>query len=297
LFREYLLSVNFTEIHSPKLISAASEGGAEVFEVKYFNRKAYLAQSPQLYKQMAICADFERVFEVGPVFRAENSQTHRHLCEFTGLDLEMTFKQHYHEVLDVLGSMFTFIFKGIETRFPKELAVISQQYPFEPFKFLEKPLRLEFPEAVKLIREAGGEIGDFDDMSTANERLLGRIVRERYGTDFFMLDRFPSAVRPFYTMRNPEDPRYSNSYDFFMRGEEILSGAQRVHDPNVLLEQAKACKIEIHTIQAYIDAFKFGAPPHGGGGVGLERVAMLYLNTHNIRKSSLFPRDPLRLTP
>lgn len=296
-FREFLSSRDFTEIHSPKLISAASEGGADVFEVSYFTRKAYLAQSPQFYKQMAITADFERVFEIGPVFRAEKSFTHRHLTEFTGLDLEMTFKQHYHEVMNLIGEMFIYIFRGIETHYKKELETFSRQFPFEPLQFSEKPLRITFAEGVALLRAAGETIGDFDDISTPQERHLGRLVKEKYNTEFYMMDRYPSAVRPFYTMPAADDANYSNSYDMFIRGEEVLSGAQRVHDPELLAKQVAARGINVASIQPYIDAFKYGAPPHAGGGVGLERVVMLYLNTHNIRKSTLFPRDPQRLTP
>eukprot|EP01120_Amphizonella_sp_Union-15-10_P008018 TRINITY_DN279_c0_g1_i2.p1 TRINITY_DN279_c0_g1~~TRINITY_DN279_c0_g1_i2.p1 ORF type:complete len:641 (-),score=129.09 TRINITY_DN279_c0_g1_i2:66-1988(-) len=297
LFREYLVSNGFIEIHTPKLISAASEGGAEVFPVTYFDRKAFLAQSPQLYKQMAICSDLERVFEIGPVFRAENSNTHRHLCEFVGLDLEMQIDNHYSEVLELLGGLFVYIFKGLEKTFQAEFQIINNQFPFEPLKYLEPTLVLKFPEAVELVRGSGGTINDFEDLSTTNERLLGKLVREKYNTDFFILDKFPLAARPFYTMPDPDDNRYSNSYDIFIRGEEICSGSQRVHDSNFLAERAKSFNIDIATIKAYLDAFKYGAPPHGGAGIGLERVAMLYLNLNNIRKTSMFPRDPSRLTP
>ncbi|KAJ3281996.1 aspartate--tRNA ligase dps1 [Borealophlyctis nickersoniae] len=297
LFREYLESKDFVEIHTPKLIGGASEGGAEVFKLPYFNTNACLAQSPQLYKQMVICSDFERVFEIAPVFRAENAQTHRHMTEFMGLDLEMSFNEHYHEILDVLDGLFVHIFDGLKTRYAAELEVIKRQYPFEDILYLPKTLRLEFPEAVKMLREAGLEVDDMDDFNTATERTLGKLVREKYKTDFFILDKFPLQVRPFYTMPDPTRKGYSNSYDFFIRGEEILSGAQRIHDAAFLEERAKACGVDPGTIQPYIDAFKYGAPPHGGGGIGLERVVMLYLNLGNIRKSSLFPRDPRRLTP
>ncbi|TPX62734.1 hypothetical protein SpCBS45565_g06948 [Spizellomyces sp. 'palustris'] len=297
LFREYLEANNFIEIHTPKLLGAASEGGANVFKVEYFKENAFLAQSPQFYKQMMICSDFERVFEIGPVFRAENSQTHRHMTEFVGLDLEMAFDEHYHEVLDLIGGLFVHIIKGLKTRYAAEMEVVKRQYPFEDFEFLETTLRLEYPEAVKMLREAGVEMDDFVDLSTENERLLGKLVKEKYKTDFYMLDKFPLAVRPFYTMPDPNRPGYSNSYDFFMRGEEILSGAQRVHDPKLLAERAKEHEIEPSTIQPYLDAFKYGVPPHAGGGIGLERVLMLFLNLGNIRKTSLFPRDPHRLAP
>jgi len=297
LFRDHLTKKGFCEIHTPKIISAASEGGANVFKVSYFKGSAYLAQSPQLYKQMAIAADFDKVFTVGGVFRAEDSNTHRHLTEFVGLDLEMAFKFHYHEVVDTIGDMFTAIFRGLRDRFAKEIATVGQQFPAEPFKFLDPPLRLEFPEAVEMLKEAGVEMGDEDDLSTPAEKLLGRLVRAKYDTDFFILDKFPLAVRPFYTMPDPNNMKYSNSYDMFMRGEEILSGAQRIHNPEYLTERAKVHGIEIPTIAAYIDSFRYGCPPHAGGGIGLERVTMLYLGLDNIRKTSMFPRDPKRLTP
>lgn len=268
LFRDYLDTRGFVEIHTPKLISAASEGGANVFKVNYFKESAFLAQSPQLYKQMMICSDFEKVYEIAPVFRAEDSNTHRHMTEFMGLDLEMAFQEHYHEVLNVIGGLFTHIFKGLTSTYKAELDTIQKQYPFEEFKFLEIPLVLEFPEAIKMLREADVTIGDFDDMNTEAERTLGRLVKEKYKTDFFILDKFPLAIRPFYTMPDPHKPGYSNSYDMFIRGEEILSGAQRIHDPVYLEERAVEHGVEIKTIQPYIDAFKYGAAPHAGGGIG-----------------------------
>ena len=297
LYREYLLSQGFIEIHSPKLLSGSSEGGAEIFKTDYFGREACLAQSPQLYKQMMIMADFERVFEIGPVFRAENSNTHRHMCEFTGLDGEMEIKQHYFEVLDVIGNLFNHMFKGLETRFAKELAAVNSQYAFEPFKFLEKPLKLTFEEGVKLLKENGIEQDLYDDLDTANEKALGRLVREKYNTDFYILHRYPEQARPFYTMLCKDDPRFTCSYDVFMRGEEIISGAQRIHDPDLLSKRATEKGLDVKTIKDYIDSFSLGAFPHGGWGVGLERVVMLYLDIGNIRRASAFPRDPKRITP
>lgn len=297
LFREALNKRDFIEIHTPKIINAASEGGANVFEVTYFKTKAYLAQSPQFYKQMAIAADFNKVYTVGAVFRAEDSNTHRHLTEFVGLDLEMAFDYDYHEVVDLIGRLFVDIFKGLEEKFSTEIAAVHRQYPVEPFKYLEQTLVLKFPEAVKLLREAGAEIGDEEDLNTANEKLLGKLVRDKYHTDFFVLDKFPLAVRPFYTMPDPHDSKYSNSYDMFMRGEEIISGAQRIHDEQFLRERATHHGIDLATIEPYIKAFKYGCPPHAGGGIGLERVTMLYLGLDNIRKTSMFPRDPKRLEP
>eukprot|EP01091_Cochliopodium_minus_P009757 TRINITY_DN2473_c0_g1_i1.p1 TRINITY_DN2473_c0_g1~~TRINITY_DN2473_c0_g1_i1.p1 ORF type:complete len:583 (-),score=249.74 TRINITY_DN2473_c0_g1_i1:91-1818(-) len=298
LFRNFLIEKDFTEIHSPKIISAASEGGANVFPVTYFEQKAYLAQSPQLYKQMAICGDFDRVFEIGPVFRAENSNTHRHLTEFVGLDIEMAFNDHYHEVLDVLGEMFVHIFDRLGGGFYKsELEAIDKQFGFQPLKYQNPTLRLEFPEGIKLLRENGVKIGDYDDLSTEQEKFLGKLVKEKYDTDFYFLDRFPTLIRPFYTMVSPDDPNYTNSYDFFLRSEEITSGAQRIHDSKLLEERALHHGIKIEQIQSYIDSFKYGAPPHAGCGIGLERMVMLYTGVGNIRNTSLFPRDPSRLNP
>jgi len=297
LFRDTLTKGGFVEIHTPKIISAASEGGANVFKMNYFKGSAFLAQSPQLYKQMAIAADFDKVFTVGGVFRAEDSNTHRHLTEFVGLDLEMAFKYHYHEVVDTIGNLFTSIFRGLRDNFQEEIKAVSAQFPHEPFRFLDPPLRLEFPEAVEMLKEAGVEMGDEEDLSTPSEKLLGRLVKAKYDTDFFILDKFPLAVRPFYTMPDPTDARYSNSYDMFMRGEEILSGAQRIHNPQFLIERAKLHGVALDTIASYIDSFRYGCPPHAGGGIGMERVCMLYLGLDNIRKTSMFPRDPKRLTP
>ncbi|XP_015782767.1 aspartate--tRNA ligase, cytoplasmic [Tetranychus urticae] len=297
LFREALIKEEFIEIHTPKIIATASEGGANVFEVSYFKGKAYLAQSPQLYKQMAVAADFDRVFTIGAVFRAEDSNTHRHMTEFVGLDLEMAFCYHYHEVLDVLDRLFVSIFKGLSIQYKEEIEIIRRQYPSEPFKFLEPSLRLDFPEVVAMLREAGVEMDDEEDLTTANEKLLGKLVKAKYDTDFFIVDKFPYKVRPFYTMPDPTNNKYSNSYDFFMRGEEIMSGAQRIHDPKLLIEKIKEHEIDPAKLQSYIDAFRYGCSPHAGGGIGLERVTMLFLGLDNIRKVSLFPRDPKRLTP
>jgi nondiscriminating aspartyl-tRNA synthetase len=297
LFRDTLDAKGFVEIHTPKIISAASEGGANVFQVTYFKSNAYLAQSPQFYKQMAIAADFGKVYTIGAVFRAENSNTHRHLTEFVGLDLEMAFSYHYHEVVDTIGDLFTQIFKGLAERFATEIAIINKQYPCEPFEYVEPALRLEYKEGLALLAQAGIKMGDEDDLTTENERILGGIVKAKYHTDFYILDKYPLAVRPFYTMPDADNPKYSNSYDMFMRGEEILSGAQRIHDPQLLLERVKHHNINIDQIKSYIDAFRYGCPPHGGGGIGLERVLMLYLGLGNVRKTSMFPRDPQRITP
>ncbi|QLG73487.1 hypothetical protein HG535_0E05710 [Zygotorulaspora mrakii] len=301
LFKEFLSGREFTEVHTPKLLGAPSEGGASVFEVSYFKGNAYLAQSPQFHKQQLMVADFERVFEIAPVFRAENSNTHRHMTEFTGLDLEMTFEEHYHEVLDTLSELFVFIFTELKKRYSKEIELVRKQYPVEEFKLPKdgKMIRINYKEGIQMLKDAGKEIGEFDDLSTENEKFLGKLVREKYDTDFYILDKFPLAIRPFYTMPDPVDSRYSNSYDFFMRGEEILSGAQRIHDHDLLQKRMKEHGLspEDPGLKDYCDAFSYGCAPHAGGGIGLERVVMFFLDLKNIRRASLFPRDPRRLKP
>lgn len=298
LFREFLDSRGFVEIHTPKLVGGASEGGANCFTLKYFDQDAALAQSPQLYKQMACAvAGLERVYEIGPVFRAENSNTHRHMCEFMGLDLEMTIKSHYHEVLEVFSDLFIYIFDNLTARYAKELAVINEQHPFEPLQYKKPSVIVTFEEGVRMLQEAGADQKFEDDLTTENEKWLGRLVKEKFGTDFYILDKFPLPVRPFYTMPDPTDKRWSNSFDIMIRGEEIVSGAQRVHDAGLLVERMEALGVPQSSAKNYIDSFRLGALPHGGGGVGLERVVMLYLGLGNIRKASMFPRDPVRRLP
>jgi aspartyl-tRNA synthetase len=298
LFRQSLMDRGFVEIHTPKIIGGASEGGSEVFKLEYFGQPACLAMSPQLHKQMtAACSGFERVFEVGPVFRAENSNTRRHLCEFTGLDMEMAIHEHYDEVLEVFSQVFIQIFDGINKYCKDELERVREQHPFEDLKYLNPTLKISFAEGCKLLNDAGIPQSEYEDLSTVNEKKLGDIVKEKYNTDFFFMDKYPLSVRPFYTMPDPQNPKLSNSYDFFIRGQEILSGAQRIHDPELLIERAKAWDVPIDSIQAYVDSFRNGALPHGGGGIGLERVVMLFLGLPNIRKTAWFPRDPKRLTP
>jgi len=298
LFAEFLSQRQFTRIFTPKIIPAASEGGANVFKVAYFKQDAFLAQSPQFYKQMAICGGLGRVFEAAPVFRAEYAFTHRHMTEYISLDLEMTFKSHYHEVMLLIGELFRFIVEQIPLRYAAESAVIKAQYPSPAFVMPAGPLVvLQYPEAIRILRDAGVEIEDMEDLSTEKERRLGQLVQQQYGTDLYALDKFPASVRPFYTMPDALMPGYSCGYDFFCRGEEVLSGAQRIHCPDMLAERAKLAGVEPASIADYIDAFRYGAPPHAGGAIGLERFVMLYFDLKNIRKTSMFPRDPRRLTP
>lgn len=298
-FRSFFLEHGFVEIHSPKIIPGTSEGGSEIFRLQYFGRAACLAQSPQLYKQMGIMSDLCGVFEIGPVFRAENSNTHRHMCEFVGLDFEMEVKEHYHEILLMLGNLFVHIFDNLNKHCQPELEAINRQYPFRPLKYRPKnqTLVLDYRDVVKILNENGENMKPTDDLSTPQEKKLGVLVEQKYGTDFYIADKYPANVRPFYTMPCPFDKRYSNSYDAFLRGEEITSGAQRIHDVELLTKRATECNIPLDSISKYISSFSMGAFPHGGAGIGLERVVMLFLGLDNIRKSSMFPRVPNRCEP
>ncbi|BFZ60706.1 aspartate--tRNA ligase dps1 [Saitoella coloradoensis] len=301
LFRTYLTSLSFTEIHTPKLQSSATESGASVFSVPYFGRKAFLAQSPQLAKQMSISAGMGKVFEIGPVFRAEDSNTKRHLTEYVGLDLEMEVKGGYKEMLGVVDGMFKEVFAGVYERFGREVEIVQQVFGAERLVWAEETPVIPFREGVRMLNESGWrdesgrELSDKEDLGTRDEIRLGVLVKERYGTDYFVLDKFPKAVRPFYTMPDSEDGDYTNSFDIFLRGQEILTGGQRIHDPDMLEEAMRANRIRPDTMQEYLDAFRWGVAPHAGAGIGLERLVMLFLGLGNIRFASLFPRDPKSL--
>ncbi|WEW60561.1 aspartyl/asparaginyl-tRNA synthetase [Emydomyces testavorans] len=306
LFAEYMLKSGARWIFTSKLSGAATEGGADVFELGYFKRKAYLSQSPQLGKQMCIAGDMMNVFEIGPVFRAEESNTHRHLTEFIGLDFERTFQHHYHEVLSFAEELLVFILSELKERFKDQIEVIQKSYPKAgDFRLPHhgKALRLKYVEGIALLKEAGVDVSEQErfenDLTTAMEKQLGRIIREKHDTDFYVLDKFPSAVRPFYTKACPDDPTFSNSYDFFMRGEEIMSGAQRINDVEELEEAMKARGLDpMHEgFDDYLAAFRQACPPHAGGGLGLNRIVMFFLGLPNIRLATLFPRDPQRLRP
>jgi len=297
IIRNYLENYDFMEIHTPKIIETASEGGANVFKIDYFGKEAYLAQSPQFYKQMAICGDFKRVYEIGSVFRAEKSFTHRHLTEYTGIDIEMEIEHNYHEVLNLLDRIFQHLFKQLVAQFGPQLEQFYRDFEVEPIKYATSIFCLTYAEAINLLRKNGIEIGDFEDMSTTQEKLLGHIIKEKYDVDLYVIDKFPTSIRPFYTMPSLDDPRYANAFDVFLRGEEIISGSQRIHDHKMLLESATRHGVDQTKIAGYLESFEYATPPHGGAGIGLERLVMFYLGLNNIRNASLFPRDPNRLSP
>ncbi|KAH8700725.1 aspartyl-tRNA synthetase, cytoplasmic [Talaromyces proteolyticus] len=298
LFRAALDERRFIEIHSPKLQGAATESGASVFELNYFGRPAFLAQSPQLAKQMAIASDFERVYEIGAVFRAENSNTHRHLTEYTGLDIEMAIEEHYHEMQETIDAVLKHIIKGLYSKYRREIETVKHQFPSEDIVLLDQTPVIPFKEAVQLLNDSGwrnedGElVADDEDLHTRDEIRLGELIKEKYGADYYIIDKFPLSARPFYTMPDPIDPQYTNSFDIFVRGQEIVSGGQRIHDPTMLEENMKKAGIDPASMAEYLEGFKWGAPPHAGAGVGLERFLMLVLKLGNIRLASMFHRDP-----
>ncbi|KAK2740966.1 hypothetical protein FQN55_008521 [Onygenales sp. PD_40] len=304
LFRTALDAQGFIEIHTPKLQGSATESGASVFDVKYFSRSAFLAQSPQLAKQMAIASDFEKVYEIGAVFRAENSNTHRHLTEYTGLDIEMAIEEHYHEALETIDSVLKGIFKGLYTRYRHEVDIIKYQFPHEDLVWLEETPILRFSDAIKLLNESGwvdedgNQLSDTEDLGTRDEIRLGELIKEKYHTDYYILDKFPISARPFYTMPDPENPEsFTNSFDIFVRGQEIVSGGQRIHDAKLLEQNMRNVGIDPATMEEYMEGFRWGAPPHAGAGIGLERLLMLILKLGNIRLASLFHRDPKSFPP
>ncbi|KAI0388092.1 aspartyl-tRNA synthetase [Hypomontagnella monticulosa] len=301
IFRSTLEERGFIEIQTPKLQPAATESGAEVFRVNYFGRTAFLAQSPQLAKQMAISSDFGRVFEIGPVFRAEDSNTHRHLTEYTGLDLEMAIQKDYHEAMDVIDEMLKAIFKGVYSRCRKEIENIKTKFPHEDLVWLDQTPRLTFKEGVQLLNSSGWKDDDgkpaseSEDLGTRAEIRLGQLVKEKYGTDYFIMDKFPTSARPFYTHLDPDDDTVTNSFDIFLRGQEITTGGQRINNPRILAERMKKAGVDPEGMEEYMQAFEWGAPPHAGCGIGLERVLFLLLNLGDVRNATLFPRDPKSL--
>ncbi|KGG50640.1 aspartate-tRNA ligase-like protein [Mitosporidium daphniae] len=293
----WLRSQSFCQIHTPKILHGSSEGGSAFFPVSYFEKPACLAQSPQLYKQMAICGDFKRVFEVGPIFRAEPSNTHRHLTEFTGIDVEMELNDGYSSFLSFVSQFLIFIASEISS-LPLYDSIVRAS-TVEPLQVPTIPI-VPFKEARQLLNEANAcNFDGFSDFSFAEEKQLGKIVRQKYHTDVFILDQFPACIRPFYSMPS-EDNRYCNAFDVLIRGEEVISGSQRIHCRDSLVERASdgdSNFLDANSLGAYLDAFKWGVPPHAGFGLGLERLVMQILGLNDIRRASMFPRDPKRILP
>ena len=293
-FREFWISNNYLEIHSPKLIATASESGSEVFEVKYFKRKAYLAQSPQFYKQMAMASGFEKVFEVGPVFRAEPSFTSRHATEFTGYDAEISYIDSHHDIMDEEERMIAYGLQRVKGAYGDEIQKMFNReviVPSLPFP------KISMKEAKDILSERGVTSEREGDLSPEEERGLSDYVKEKYGHEFVFVTEYPVSVRPFYHMRDEKDPKLTKSFDLLWNGLEITTGAQREHRYDVLMAQAKAKKMDVKHLQFYLDFFKYGCPPHGGYGMGPNRMIMKLFNIDNVRDAMFIYRGVKRLTP
>ncbi len=291
--REFFIKNNFVEIHTPSIGIYSAEGGADVFEVKYFDKKAYLRQSPQLYKQLLVGA-LEKVFEISPAWRAEPHWTTRHLCEFISVDAEIAWINGIDDVLDVLEDLIIYTLEKVR----KEGKGCFETLGIEPPNVPSKPFpRVEYEDAVKLLKKAGIPL-EGKEIPGKGEEWLGKHIKEKYGTDAFFIIHFPYEIRPFYTMKLEKNGKtLTKSFDLIYRGLEIASGAQREHRYDVLKQQIVEKGLRPEAFGYYLEAFKYGMPPHGGFGLGLDRYTARILQIENIREVILYPRDPLTLEP
>ena len=286
---EYLRKENFIEVHTPNIIASSSEGGTDVFRLKYFEKEAFLAQSPQLYKQMLMSTGLDRVYEIAWYFRAEEHNTRRHLNESTAVDLEMAFIKDEEDVMKILENLVYHMWKrAVDCK--GELDVLNKKIivPKLPFK------RVKYDEVIKKLKENNYDIDWGVDLGTEEERLLGEIMKEE-GHEFYFVTKYPIDAKPFYTM--PEESKYSRSFDLACKGVEIASGSQRIHEFELLKKRLNACNLNPKDFESYLKAFCYGMPPHGGFGFGIERFLMNLLDIKNIRECILFPRDRTRLIP
>jgi nondiscriminating aspartyl-tRNA synthetase len=293
-WREYWAENDFIEIHSPKLMSSPSESNAELFKLEYFETVAYLAQSPQFYKQMAMMAGFGRIFEIGPVFRADPSFTSRHATEFVSVDIEVSWIDSHEDIMAIQEQLLVRALSAVKEKHGAEILErfgVEVVVPTVPFP------RIPLAEAMDIVAARGHEITRGGDMDPEGERQIAAHVAETLGHEFVFLTDYPAKVRPFYHMRHADDQNLTKSYDLIWRGTEITTGAQREHRLDVLIEQVKQKGLEPEGLQTYLDYFKFGAPAHGGFGMGLLRVIMLLLHQPNIREVGYLFRGPNRLEP
>lgn len=288
----FLDSKGFTNINTPKITTIGVESGADLFEVDYFGKPAYLSQSPQVYKQMFVAAGFERVYELAPVFRAEKSHTTRHLTEFTGVDFEMGFIKDETEIMDLIEEMVTDLLKKLKKEVPEELRLLGVKH-----KVPKKIPRITIKEAKKLLAKRGKKYSKDDDLDPEGENLLGDIIKEKYGSEFVFLTNYPWSVRPFYHMKPDRDPNGTRSFDLLFNGVEICTGAQREHRLEILRQQAADKGLQLKDMEKYAEIFRYGIPPHGGVGFGLDRITQRLLQLENIREAVLLPRDPERVEP
>jgi len=292
-YRKVMKKLDFVEIKTPKIIGTASEGGANFFTFDYFGKKAFLAQSPQFYKQIGV-GMFERVFEIGPVFRKEPHFTTRHLNEYISLDAEMGFIENFNEIMDELEKVIKFILKSIWKENKKDLKLFSA----EPPKIPKRIPRIKLREIRKIIKEKYQyEIPEDSDIDPKGEELAGKWAREKWKSDLVFLTHYPKSCRPFYTMPDKENPEETLSFDLLFKGVEIATGSQRIHKAEELIKNIKEFKLDPKDFKFYIDTFKYGMPPHGGWALGCERIVYKILNLPTIKEATLFPRDVKRLVP
>ena len=291
-FREYLQAEGFTEIHSPKIGAKGAEGGAGVFKLDYFHKPAVLAQSPQFYKQMMVGV-FDRVMEIGPVFRAEKHNTKRHLNEYTGLDFEMGYIESFTELMAMETGFLQYTMELLQREYAAELQLLKIELPK-----VDRIPAVTFDEAKRLAAEEyKTEIKNPYDLEPEEEQRIGRYFKEKYDADFVFVTHYPSKKRPFYAMDDPTDPTYTLSFDLLFRGLEVTTGGQRIHSYRDLMEKIEKRGMDTEGMEDYLSTFKHGMPPHGGLGIGLERMTMQLLGEENVREVSLFPRDQSRLVP
>ncbi len=291
-FREFLHEEGFTEIHSPKIGARGAEGGANLFRLEYFHKHAVLAQSPQFYKQMMVGV-FDRVFETAPVFRAEKHNTKRHLNEYTSLDFEMGYIESFEDIMQMETGFLQYTMTLLEKEYAKELKVLDVTLP----KVDEIP-QVRFDKAKELVAEKyNRKIRNPYDLDPEEESLIGQYFKEELGADFVFVTHYPSKKRPFYAMDDPADPTYTLSFDLLFHGLEITTGGQRIHDYQMLADKIADRGMTQEGMEQYMLIFKHGMPPHGGLGIGLERLTMKILGEENVRETTLFPRDLSRLEP
>lgn len=292
-FQEYFHKEGFLQFFSSKISGAATEGGANVFEIGYFDKKAYLAQSPQFYKQMMLMGGFEKVFEIGPVFRAEKHHTTRHLCEYTSIDFEIAYIPDQSVVIDILQNAIIHVLDVIKKERQDSLQELEVEIVNQP---KEWPV-LTITECHEILSKAGKELSINDDLDAEAEKIIGQYAKEKHQSDFVFVDKYPWAVRPFYTMKDEENENLTKSFDLLYKGQELTTGGQREHRVEKLIEQAKEKGASPTDLNYYIQFFKNGAPPHGGSGTGIERFVQQLLDLSNIREARLLPRDPNRIHP
>jgi aspartyl-tRNA synthetase len=286
---EYLRKENFIEVHTPNIIASSSEGGTDVFKLKYFEKEAFLAQSPQLYKQMLMSTGLDRVYEIAWYFRAEQHNTRRHLNESTAVDLEMAFIKDEEDVMKILEKLvFSMWKRASECKQELEILKQSVEIPKLPFK------RLKYNDVIDMLNQNKCNLEWGADLGSEEEKLLGEIMKKE-GHDFYFITKYPIEAKPFYTMLEKE--KYSRGFDLECKGVEIASGSQRIHEVELLTNRIKACDLNPDDFESYLKAFRYGMPPHGGFGFGIERFLMNLLGIKNIRECILFPRDRTRLTP